>query len=217
MILASTLEKHGMAASQELREDIKYVIGRYRPKHIIETGTYMGLGSTSAILYGLKEADIKGFSFISMESNPDFYKIAKQNLDEEYNGSLVLMNKVSVPRNLLPSKVDHVPDNIITDHIDPQHYTKEVPRGVEDNGLLAAMMLLEFAPDLVLLDSAGHLGTIEFEYLLTLAIEPFILILDDTLHRKHYKTMEKIKADPIRFEILKESKNKFGHAIIQVN
>lgn len=217
MKLASQLEPHGMAASMELRQDIYNVIQDAKSRNVIETGTYNGLGSTSAILHGLKDAHGTQFSFISMESDPVFYNQARQNLEEEiYDGSLVLMNKISVPKHLLPSTVSDVPEDIITDHADPSRYLKEVPKGIEDNGLMAALILLDYKPDLVLLDSAGHLGTIEFDYLMQHAIGPFILILDDTLHRKHYQTLEKIKADPERFYILKESKNKFGHAIIHV-
>lgn len=217
MKLASQLEPHGMAASMELREDIYNFIQDYKPRNVIETGTYNGLGSTSAILHGLKDAHGTQFSFISMESDPVFYNQARQNMEEEiYDGSLVLMNKISVPRHLLPSMVEDVPDDIITDHADPSRYLREVPKGIEDNGLMAALILLDYRPDMVLLDSAGHLGTIEFYYLLQHAVSPFILILDDTLHRKHYKTLAVIKAQPERFDILKESNNKFGHAIIQV-
>lgn len=217
MKLASQLEPHGMAASMELREDIYNIIQDYRPRNVIETGTYNGLGSTSAILHGLKDAHRGKFSFISMESDPVFYNQARQNLEEEiYDGSLVLMNKISVPKHLLPVNVEQVPEDIITDHADPSRYLREVPKGVEDNGLMAALILLDYKPDMVLLDSAGHLGTIEFYYLIQHAAAPFILILDDTLHRKHYKTMAVVRTQPEKYTILKESKNKFGHAIIQV-
>lgn len=217
MKLASQLEAHGMAASMELRQDIYSIIMQHRPSSIIETGTYNGLGSTSAILHGLKDANIKGFSFVSMESNEEFYRQAKKNLEQEtYNGSLLLLNMVSVPSYMLPVKVYDVPEDVITDHVNPDKYLNEIPDKVKDDGIATALSLVNFRPDLVLLDSAGHLGTIEFDYMLELCESPFILILDDTLHRKHYKTLEKVKMNPARFEILKESKNKFGHAIIQV-
>lgn len=217
MILASKIDPHGIAASMELRKDIYDVIMKYRPSSIIETGTYNGLGSTSAILHGLKDANIQRFSFISIECNPHNYAEAQKNIGgEKYDGTLMLMNAVSVPRELLPIRIeDNFPPDVITDHVDSSRYIKEIPNNVQDDGLMTALHLINFAPDLVLLDSAGHLGEVEFDYVISLVDSSFILILDDIKHRKHYNTMRKIRGDK-RYEIIKESDNKFGHAIIFV-
>lgn len=215
MKLASQLDPHGIAASMELRQDIYSTIMEYRPMNIIETGTYNGLGSTSAILHGLEDANIIGFSFISIESDFNNFMQAEKNLNGITDkGTLLLLHAVSVPYHLLPTKIYDVPDDIITDHANPDRYLKEIPKDCKDNGLMTALVLMDYKPDMVLLDSAGHMGTIEFEYLIENVNSSFILILDDTLHRKHYRTLEIIKASPDRFKILKESKNKFGHAII---
>lgn len=217
MKLASQIDPHGIAASMPLRRDIYSVIADYRPYSILETGTYNGLGSTSAILHGLRDANIDPFSFISIESNEQNYKEACKNLEEEiYKGTLVLMHANSLPSEIMPRMVYEVPDHVITDHADPMKYLKEVPVDIEDDGIYRAMALLDNRPDMVLLDSAGHLGFLEFEYVCKLAESSFVLILDDTLHRKHYDTMQFIKANPTDFNILKESKEKFGHCIIWV-
>lgn len=217
MRLASQIDPHGIAASMELRQDIYSVIMQHRPKAIIETGTYKGLGSTAAILHALLDANIQGFSFVSIEANTGFYEEATKNVDSgAYNGSVLLLNAVSLPRTLLPAKVyNNFPDEVITDHINPDKYLNEIPSDVRDDGLMTALHLVNFAPDLVLLDSAGHLGTLEFDYLMDFVERPFTLILDDTMHRKHYNTMKKVKSSS-RFEVIKESREKFGHAIIEV-
>lgn len=217
MKLASQIDPNGMAASMELRKDILSVIADYKPYSILETGTYNGLGSTSAILHGLREAKIDPFSFISIESNEKNYQQAVKNLEEEiYKGTLVLMHANSLPKEIMPKKVYDVPENVITDHVDPSRYLKEVPEDIDDDGIYRAMALLDNRPDMVLLDSAGHLGFLEFEYVCKLSESSFVLILDDTLHRKHYETLEFIKRNPEEFNILKESTNKFGHAIVWV-
>lgn len=219
MKLASQIDPHGIAASMELRQDILSVIMDYRPRNIIETGTYKGLGSTSAVLHGLKDANIQGFSFVSIEANKGFYDEAVKNLDpdsNQYKGTVLLLNAVSLPYDALPTKVsDDYPDDVITDHINSQKYLNEIPRGIKDDGLMTALHLVNFQPDLVILDSAGHLGLHEFNYLMDNVEGAFTLILDDTKHRKHYHTMEEVRRDK-RFNVLKESSYKFGHAIIEV-
>lgn len=217
MKLASQIDPHGIAASMSLRRDIYSVIMDYRPYAILETGTYNGLGSTSAILHGLKDANVDPFSLISIESNAENHRQAEKNLlGEQYKGTVVLMHANSLPTELMPRMVYDVPDDVITDHADPMKYLKEVPVDVEDDGIYRAMALLDNRPDLVLLDSAGHLGFLEFEYVCKLAESSFVLILDDTLHRKHYDTLQFIKANPSDYNILKESKEKFGHCIVWV-
>lgn len=217
MKLASQIDPHGIAASMSLRKDIYSIIMDHRPYSILETGTYNGLGSTSAILHGLKDANVDPFSLVSIESNYRNHAEAEKNLlGEKYKGTVVLMHANSLPSEIMPRMVYDVPDHVITDHVDPMKYLKEVPQGIEDDGIGRAMALLDHRPDLVLLDSAGHLGFLEFEYVCKLSESSFILILDDTLHRKHYDTLEFIKQHPDDFKILKESKEKFGHAIIWV-
>jgi len=216
--LASTIDPHGIAASMPLRADIRSIIIDHKPYNILETGTYNGLGSTSAILHGLEDAGVDGFSLISIESNRRNHSEAVKNIGgEQYKGTVLLMYANSLPERMMPKMVYEVPDHVITDHADPMKYLKEVPEDIDDDGIYRAMALLDNRPDLVLLDSAGHLGFLEFEYVCKLAEKGFILILDDTLHRKHYDTLEFIKAHPEDFNILKESKDKFGHAIIWVH
>jgi len=213
--LASTIDPHGIAASMSLRADIRNIIIDHKPYNILETGTYNGLGSTSAILHGLVDANVDGFSLISIESNRRNHAEAVKNIGgEQYKGTVLLMHANSLPTEMMPKMVYEVPDHVITDYADPMKYLNEVPDNIDDDGIYRAMALLDNRPDLVLLDSAGHLGLLEFERVCQLAEQAFILILDDTLHRKHYDTLKFIKQHPEDFDIMKESKEKFGHAII---
>lgn len=60
---------------------LKKVINVYKPKNIVEIGTWKGLGSTKCILDSISDEMI----FYSIESNKEFYEIAKQNLEQYHN------------------------------------------------------------------------------------------------------------------------------------
>lgn len=68
--------------------------------------------------------------------------------------------------------------------------------------------------DLIVLDSSGHLGFIEFNYILSLLRSPCIFVLDDTRHVKHFHSLKRIKEDS-HFNLLKESDEKFGFCIAE--
>jgi len=72
-------------------------------------------------------------------------------------------------------------------------------------------------PDLVLLDSAGHIGFAEFEYFRKLLVGTCLLVLDDTMHVKHNRSMKYMDANPDRFKFLYRSTEKFGFCVAQVS
>lgn len=208
-----------MTADSALRDDIVALVEDLKPKHILETGTYFGLGTTMAIIDGLVKAGAEDFLFFTIEANPEFYHKAKANLEslipKGWLNTLVhLQHGLSIPRRYLPEVIPDVPEHIFTDYEDPEEYRQEISGATDEALMKTAIQSFDHRPDFVVLDSAGHLGTIEFDFLMRLVRKDhsFILVLDDTLHRKHYLSLEKVKADP-RFEILKESREKFGYAI----
>jgi hypothetical protein len=67
-------------------------------------------------------------------------------------------------------------------------------------------------PDFVLLDSAGHMGHIEFAYLLSQLTGPCHIALDDIRHIKHHRSFRQIQSNP-RFELLVSSNEKFGFCL----
>jgi len=87
---------------------LKDILFNYNPKTILEIGTWKGLGSTKCIVDNITE----NVEFISIESNKEFYDIAKQNL---YNYT----NKV----NLLYGKIVEVSE--INDFINGKNLTLE--------------------------------------------------------------------------------------------
>ena len=214
MRLACDIYKDGVTTSNAMNEDLKELILKIRPCKIIETGTHVGTGSTKAILDALKGRT--DYKLITIEANPEYCERAKGNLDFYLRqGFVELINGITLPQYVLNSAIDNdLPREVITDHVDSNEYLKEIDFNVPMDQLYFALEEFNFQPDLVLLDSAGHLGTKEFHYLMSLVDGTFYLILDDTLHRKHYKTMKAIRNDE-RFTILKESTEKFGYAIMR--
>lgn len=60
---------------------IMNIVKTYKPKNIVEIGTWKGLGSTLCVIESIDYP----VNFISVESNYDFYNIAKENLKEFFN------------------------------------------------------------------------------------------------------------------------------------
>jgi len=184
---------------------------------IIETGTYMGTGTTRAILRGYPG----GRQFISIECNPVHFEIATNNLEGQ---SVELLNGLSIPRELLPAKheitFDSYEIDTIVDHYPKerqQKYYDECAYDVPDRMLDRAMLFCQHYPEMVLLDSAGHIGTLEYDYLMTLLPKgiDFYLALDDTNHVKHEKTVRKIESSD-GWELVFHTDEKFGSRIYRI-
>lgn len=200
----------------------------YKPKNIIETGTYVGLGSTIEIANYLKNSKIENSIFYSIECNRELYLKAISNSQSHGISDVVIfVNGISVPRKLLPN--DHeimeiAKKALSAEHIKTDHgedlkktavlYSKETKCDEKDDWLGEIIKVMRFNPDFVLLDSAGHLGFIEFQYLLSLLAHPCAIGLDDTNHIKHYQSKEMILKDS-RFNVLFMNNDYTGSLIAQ--
>lgn len=190
-----------IAADGKFGDALRRSIKEREFKHLVETGTYNGQGSTRLI----SEAKSKGSLFQSIEICPALHQEARAlNLDCE------LMLGLSVPRAMLPPAriidldvwearseemdVDPVPGQ------EAAFYMSEVGYPGPDC-LLERCVLDGSHPDFVMLDSAGHLGYYEFLYLMSMVSKSFVLALDDIRHLKHYRSFAWIQADD-RFKIL---------------
>ncbi len=198
---------------------------KIKPQKIIETGTYLGQGTTSIIANTLKELNLNDAEFHSIEVNSTFYLRAFENLLENDLLKFVkLHHGLSVPRTMLPSiqqiKSSTVENlefkDIFIDHDESERalkYFEETNFDVLEDDLLEKCLAgFNYSPDFVLLDSAGHMGNIEFNYLLTKINRECYIGLDDVYHIKHHKSLLQIQSDP-RFEIIKLSREKFGFCI----
>lgn len=202
-------------------EAIGQVIREYRPKKILETGTYLGQGTTAVIAEAMKQNGIDG-TFFTIEVNPRYHAQAKAYL-ESRGYPVQSLCGLSIPRRLLPSReqiqqtTTTVQDeSLFVDHPEPvraQRYYQETDfPDVPDDLLGKCLAIFDGRPDLVLLDSAGHLGWIEFQYVFERLKGPCILALDDIDHIKHHRSFQYMQKDG-RFEILVSSNEKFGFCI----
>ncbi len=206
-------------------QTISQVFQWKRPQKIIETGTFLGKGTTTIIASTLKSLGMMDAEFHSIEINPKFHSYAFENLMDNRLISFVnLHNGLSVPRSLLPNleeikrtTVDEVGfSEIFVDHQEEERsdlYYKETDfPGIKDDLLGELLQKFNYKPDFVLLDSGGHMGFVEFNYLIENLESECIIALDDVYHVKHRKSLQLIESDP-RFDIIALSKEKFGFCI----
>lgn len=214
-----------IAEDSEFAMSISALFQQIRPRRIIETGTYLGIGSTRVIAEAMLQFGAPDAVFVSIEINPSHYAQARRNL-----GQLGLLQHVglelgvSVPRDLLPTMDEirertassqHRPD-IYIDHAEAvraERYFAETNFAEGPDDLLGTTIAtFDGRPDFVLLDSGGHMGLVEFNHLVASLRHPCYIGLDDVRHIKHHKSLEFMRGDA-RFDILHESAEKFGFCI----
>ena len=197
------------------------LVKKVRPRRIIETGTYLGRGTTTIVWQALKNAGIEA-DFTTIEVNPAYHRRAHQYFQENRMRIKAVLG-LSISRSQLP-RMEEIQRRFVDqkeagdiyydhpDNVRSRKYFAETDFDVPDGRLEEALRDCDFRPDLVLLDSAGHLGFQEFELVRSRLQGPCHLVLDDVHHCKHHRSLKAIKADP-RFELLEEDDEKFGFAI----
>ena len=218
MRIAEEVVKNGMTSSGAFNIALETIVANNKLTKVIETGTYLGQGTTAAIIRGL-QAHGEPFKFFSIEVNPSNYSKAVMNVGKIEG--VYLLNALSISKSDLPKAVEFTdyPEWVVVDYQEKQRekaYITEVSYNVRDNQLYECLKVFEGKPELVVLDSAGHIGLQEFEELMKWVQGDFFLALDDINHVKHYKTVEKIKQDE-RFKIIWETSDKFGSLIAKVS
>jgi len=204
---------------------IRELFVRTRPKKILETGTFMGTGTTAVIAAALRDFALDDSVFYSIEVNPGLHGLAGRNLEKEgLLAYVTLLNGLSVPRGLLPTREEiekrtvKEPETIslYVDHAENErveNYFRETDfPDVADDLLGKVLGVFAFEPDFVLLDSGGHMGNVEFNYVIGRLKGPCFVMLDDIHHVKHHRSFQQLSADP-RFEVIKAMKEKAGFCL----
>ena len=201
------------------------VIKEFKPKKLMETGTYLGMGTTTVVTTALKENGLNDSQFFSIEVKPENHLAARKNLTE--NGLInyvTLLNGVSMPRKSLPTieEIERTTvkelefEGIYVDHQESErarlYYNETNYDNVEEDLIGKCLITFENKPDFVLLDSGGHMGNLEFNYLIERLEKECIVALDDVNHIKHRKSYMQIQNDS-RFELITSSDEKFGFCI----
>lgn len=223
MQIAETLLKSGITAGTAFMKALTNLVANEGLTRIIETGTNHGTGTTKAILDGIDQHGLSPVSFVSIEVNPYNCEVAKRNTKGK---KLTILNGLSIPREDLPTKeqidaeMATFDDEVVVDHFPHNRaelYYKETNYQVPDRQLDQALLLTAYYPNLVVLDSGGHVGSAEFDYLMSKVKGKFYLALDDTSHVKHAKTIKRIEEDPDRFSLVFSTEEKFGSRIYFVD
>ncbi len=214
-----------VATESEFALKLRQIIAERRPRKLIETGTHVGQGTTTIIASALKENGLDNAQFHSIEVNPQYYLRACRNLRENGLARFVTLNNgVSVPRRLLPTAEEIAAEitlaktqpDVYLDHADDRRvdlYLTETQFGaVEDDLLGKCLAGFGHEPHFLLLDSAGHMGWVEFQYVLQHIKGPCVIAFDDVRHIKHYQSLAHLRCDP-RFRIIAEGAEKFGYCI----
>jgi len=202
---------------EEFRKSVTELIQNTKPSKIIETGTYLGTGTTKIIAEALNG---QSYQMLTIESNPHSCLQARANLTQYPN--IRVLEGLSIPRRLLPS-IDEIEkmlaslekEDIFVDFQEHERlacYARECSFDVPEDLLGICSRYFGHETDLFMLDSSGHLGFVEFAYILSFQRKPCYFILDDVYHVKHHKSLELMKNDS-RFFISKVSPEKFGFCI----
>jgi hypothetical protein len=213
----------GISTGGEFAARLRELILSHRPRRLIETGTYHGTGTTTIVAHALRDAGLDDATFFSVEVNPRHYSRALAHVTRD-NLNVKLLNGLSVPRDLLPSRREIeqrlvrqvIADQLIVDH-EPERrvelYFRETdfPHLPDD---LIGTVLSEFGEkaDFILLDSGGHMGYVEFKYVTSRLRAPCWIAMDDVMHVKHHQSFAEVQADA-RFRIEHVGREKFGFCI----
>ncbi len=156
------------------RLDIINLIRCYRPLRLIETGTYIGSGSTYIIARALRRFKLPLAVFYSIEVNPGYCEKATLFLNDKglldyvqiINGLSINRENLSTIEDLQKEFLDESwPENVFVDlkvSDRARLYYRETDFDVPDDKLMECLRKFDFKPDFVFLDSGGHTGREEF-------------------------------------------------------
>ena len=189
--------------------------------YVIETGTWLGTGSTRTLANAFP-ANRPPKAYYTIEGNLTFHTIARFNLLKWSFVKPLWGDTVAKDKALAFIKQDEVlkehekyPDVFIDTLDDPaQFYTNEVEGKLGKNPVISVVdwfgnMFLNRPQDLlqqlvhkhrddrplVLLDSAGGIGWLEYQTVRdTLGNRPYWLILDDIHHLKHFRSLADVQS-----------------------
>jgi hypothetical protein len=191
---------------------------------ILESGTYLGMGSTTSLAASLIRNKAKVNKFFTIEADFDLFRQASQNLKKfdfitPIWGLSVSVKEAAdfIAKDEAIKNHEKYPDVFIDEIDNPTaFYTNEIEGKLSDGNFEKSWRsrlkskldrvkftfkedcFKELLPQLenlpvVLLDSAGGLGYLEFTRVVTFfSKKNYILILDDIHHLKHFRSFEYI-------------------------
>jgi predicted O-methyltransferase YrrM len=186
----------------ELARVLRSAVQGFGPLNVLETGTHRGTGTTRVLLHALEGWKLD--SFFTLEADEYCYRQAILNLAGTGVQCLFGMSvKIEDAKKatLEDLWLRNPPEDCAQDCADPAGYLSEIHAAGNPvpEGLLYG--ILPLARPLICLDSAGSVGLLEFNTVLALQQPPFLLLLDDVNHVKHYRSRQYIEAHPAEWKI----------------
>ena len=228
MKLYSTYSKAGMdmQGRDALSRTLSACLEVENIQYVVETGTYLGLGSTKTIAEAFSAPPAE---FVTIEANWTSWGAARKNLTRfpfvtPLWGNSVAREEALAFINEDPAIIHHsaYPDIWIDDINNPQKFYSDEVRGklggfgfaelvakylhYSGEDLLRKYLskFKELRP-LIVLDSAGGTGYLEFKITQeVMGNNPYILLLDDIHHLKHFRSLRDMKEDK-RYLLLSEN------------
>jgi len=175
--------------SNEFRDVVRRLVKEHNIDEVVETGTYLGTGSTSVFA----GEDLNVFT---VECNVNHLLQAAENLKGMSN--VCFIHGLSLKRERIISGLMAMefPKGGIYDSTNPKvFYVQEANQAVLVEDALSLLAKNE-SRQLVFLDSGGGLGYLEFlEFMSwpTNVRKQKVLLLDDVTHVKHAKSVQSLK------------------------
>ena len=175
--------------SNEFRDVVRRLVKEHNIDEVVETGTYLGTGSTSVFA----GEDLNVFT---VECNVNHLMRAAENLQGMSN--VCFIHGLSLKRERIISGLMSMefPKGGIYDSTNPKvFYVQEANQAVLVEDALSLLAKNE-TRQLVFLDSGGGLGYLEFLEFMSWPLNvrrQKVLLLDDVTHVKHAKSVQSLK------------------------
>lgn len=187
-------------------------------KRVVESGAYLGLGSTRMLAGALVEVwgvEAPGLSLTTIEGNPSHWFQAQKNLAawpfvEVVLGPVLARAEMEVAlasHPMLANPADPAWATVWVDNLDsPMAFYRQEISGCLGSGSSAPALRDEleaavadighFGSPLICLDGCGGLGLAEFQITRDmLSGHPHAILLDDTHHLKHWISAKELRGD----------------------
>lgn len=186
-----------LSSDPAFKKTVEVLVERFAIEEIVETGTYLGTGSTLVFAQ-------TGLPVYSIECNPLLVTRARKNLKKYLNVSIIhgysLRQKEMI--EFIMRDTIYERDTALAregGRRAPLVYVDEVSRRRCPQAVLARL-INNPKRQLVLLDSAGGVGYLEFEKFMSIPyLKNKVLMLDDINHVKHYRSVQELKKKGLRF------------------
>lgn len=216
-----------MSKDQKFIDTIESIINQNDISYIVESGTYMGTGSTKTIADILEKNRKNITKFYTIEVDNTFFRKAKKNLKKYpfvepiwgisvdpdvainfVNSDDAIANHEKYPdvfidtlNNPVEFYTNEIKGQFSRISIKPGLWDKIFKRKTLAEERFQANVFKELLPKIknsnpiILLDSAGGIGWLEFNTVMEyMKHNSFIIILDDIHHLKHFRSLAYIEA-----------------------